>query len=229
MDGWIIDLMTLTLRRLKEPKHVWPEAPPPHSPAGSFNALLLFFSFFTLYQFSDLQISIHWEAAVMALYLSVSLSVLFPSQHEGNDIIIEFHFFQNKLWSLMGSARSWENKRWTANRAAGEWLPSDLYSRWKHQRLRNWGDRAGKSPIIQNSLLACAAQMDVFCCNLLRCVQGAGAAATPSAVCESNVSKVSKPKFNHFPNKDRCRIQQRAKEIPRAVGEYCRWPPEGAG
>lgn len=153
----------------------------------------------------------------MALYLSVSLSVLFPSQYEGNNIIIEFHFFQNKLWSLMGSARSWKNKRGTVSRAAGEWLPSDLHSRWKDQRLRNWGDRAEKSPIIQNSLLACAAQMDVRCCNLLSCVLGAGAAATPSAVCKSNVSKFFKPKFNHFPNKDRCRIQRRAKENPRAV------------
>lgn len=153
----------------------------------------------------------------MALYLSVSLSVLFPSRYEGNNIIIEFHFFQNKLWSLMGSARSWKNKSGTVRRAAGEWLPSDLHSRWKDQRLRNWGDRAEKLPIIQNSLLACAAQMDVRCCNLLSCVWGAGAAAAPSAVCKSNFSKFFKPKFNHFPHKDRCRIQQRAKENSRAV------------
>lgn len=35
--------------------------------------------------------------------------------------------------------------------------------------------------------------------------------------CKSNVSKFFKPEFNHFPNEDRCRIQQRAKENPRAV------------
>lgn len=57
--------------------------------------------------------------------------------------------------------------------------------------------------------------MDVRCWYLLSCVQGA--AATPSAVCKSNVSKFFKPEFNHFPNEDRCRIQQQAKENPRAV------------
>lgn len=38
----------------------------------------------------------------MALYLSVSLSVLFPSQHEGNNIVIEFHFFSKQALESNG-------------------------------------------------------------------------------------------------------------------------------
>lgn len=85
--------------------------------------------FITLQVFPQLReetLSFHSEEAVMGLYASVSLRVLFPSS--GWEITSELSllFSQITLRCLMGSARSCRNKRWIVSQAAGECLPSDV-------------------------------------------------------------------------------------------------------
>lgn len=86
------------------------------------------------------------------------------SQYVRNNIIIEPHFFPKHVQVSNGACKV---KRWivSISKAAGECLPSDLHSGWRHQRLHHWGDRAEKSLDIQNGLLACAAQMTANCFN----------------------------------------------------------------
>lgn len=84
-------------------------------------------------------LSFHSEEAVMGLYAFVSLSVAIPSQCVRNNIIIEPHFFPKHVQVSNGACKV---KRWIVSicKAAGECLPSDLHSGWRHQRLHHWGD-----------------------------------------------------------------------------------------